>query len=103
MAYSRWSDSVWYVYWRANPIFHKHQEVLACIHSDNADEDVGRYEFSYLDIENFIKKPNWDVWNFEIANLEKEYLVEKMEEWIKDVDKKWIEKKRIKNKFRGIK
>ena len=103
MAYSRWSTSVWYVYWRipAPICIHKHQEILACHHSEDAEEEPKT--LSFLEVEQFIKKPNWDLWKHELTDIEKDELIERMQEWLKDVAEKWKNKKSKKHNKKKFK
>lgn len=66
MSYSRWSNGNWYVFWMASNATHKHQESLACWHAASWNHPY----LSYLTVKEFLKNPNWNIWDEDESHRE---------------------------------
>ena len=98
MAYARWSDGDWYVFWVSSDARNKNQEVLACWHVDQMNEDNKLMDFSYLDAKAFFENPDWSLYPDSVTDEEKSLLLGYIQKWLKNVDKEWREK-RMKRKL----
>ena len=85
MAYSGWSNSLWYIFRFPTLTGEKEEELLACWYSPDLF-DAGC--LTYTEVKQFLKNPDWSLW----SNLESkdcQTLIDCMDMFIRGMDDKY--------------
>ena len=78
MAYSRWYNSHWYIYWGGGITRHRNQEELVLMYPGGKEKRM-----SYLEVLEYLKDPK------PIFGDSDPVIVESMEKFVKDVQEEW--------------
>lgn len=85
MAYCRFSDSNWYIYWTSNHTINKNEELLA-IYSRNAfSQGLESNQFKYLEVKELLENDNF-ILKLRVDHEDIDLVRECLTDFIADVD-----------------
>lgn len=90
MAYSRWHNSKFYIYWVAGFTKHRNQERLA-IWANESDAEQNK-TFDFLRVKNILTNGDFSCIT-EFEESDREQLVQILSKWIEEVESKWPKRK----------
>jgi len=88
MAYLRWVESNWYIFYIAGmPPGRNKQKIATYLAGDWFGDGGGPDSMSYPEVVNFLKSPNWDLWSLPLEDRDKEDFVYAAKLFVSDVEK----------------